>query len=225
MTATGGGVTKTQPLDLTVLPPPSFTLTSSVTSATVAPGGSASIKLSTAVLNGFQSQVALSASGLPVGVTAKFAPASIASPGTGTSTLTLAAASGAASGSYNLTVTATGGGVTKTQPVSLTVLPPPSFTLTLNATSATMARGGSTPIKLSVAGLNGFQSAVVLSLTGLPKGVTASFAPSSIAAPGSGTSTFTLSASTGAAVGSYNLTVTAAGGGVTKTQPLVVKVK
>jgi uncharacterized membrane protein len=139
--------------------------------------------------------------------------------------LTLAAASGTASGSYNLTVTATGGGVTKTQPVSLTVLPPPSFTLTLNATSATVERGGSTAIKLSVAGLNGFQSAVALSLTGLPKGMTASFAPSSVAAPGTGTSTFTLSASTGAAVGSYNLTVTATGGGVTKTQPLAVKVK
>ena len=225
VTAIGGGVTKTQPVSLTALPPPSFTLTPSATSTTVAQGGSTSIKLSTAVLNGFQSAVALSVSGLPKGVTSSFAPASIATPGSGTSTLTVAAASGTALGSYNLTVTAIGGSVTKTQPVSLTVSPPPSFTLTPSATSATAARGGSTAIKLSTTGLNGFQSAVALSVSGLPKGVTASFAPASIAAPGSGTSTLTLSAASGTAVGSYNLTVTATGGGVTKTQPLTLKVK
>jgi polyisoprenoid-binding protein YceI len=67
-----------------------------------------SIKLSTAALNGFQSQVALSASGLPAGVTASFAPATISAPGSGASTLTLAAASETIAGSYNLTVTAIG---------------------------------------------------------------------------------------------------------------------
>ena len=223
VTATGGGVTKTQPLSLTVLVPPSFTLTPSATSATVSPGGSIPIRLSTTGVNGFQSAVALSVSGLPKGVTASFAPTSIAAPGNGSSTLTLAAASGTASGSFNLTVTATGGGVTKTQPLSLTVLAS-SFTLTPSATSATVSSGGSTPIRLSTTGVNGFQSAVALSVSGLPKGVTASFAPTSIAAPGNGSSTLTLMAASGTAAGSFSLTVTATGGGVTKTQPLSLKV-
>ena len=225
VTAVGGGVTKTQPVSLTVLPPPSFTLVSNATSTTVALGGRTAIKLSTTVLNGFQSPVVLSASGLPKGVTASFAPSSIPAPGSGTSTLTLAAASGTVSGSYNLTITAVGGGVTKTQPISLVVLPPPSFTLALNATSTTVARGGSTVTRLSSTVSNGFQSAVALSLSGLPKGLTASFAPSSIASPGSGNSTLTLAATIGTATGSYNLTVTATGGGVAKTQPLAVQVK
>jgi uncharacterized membrane protein len=225
VTAIGGGLTKTQPLTLTVLPPPSFTLSPSSTSATVAPGGSTSIKLSTAVLNGFQSTVALSVSGLPKGVTASFAPVSIAAPGSGTSTLTLAAASNTTSGPYNLTVTAIGGGVTKTQPVSLTVLLPPSFTLTPSATSATLTRGGSTSIKLSTVVLNGFKSAVTLSVSGAPKGVTTNFAPASIPTPGSGTSTLTLTAAFATATSSYNLTVTATGGGITKTQPLSLKIK
>ncbi len=225
VTAVGGGVTKTQPLTLTVLPPPSFTLSPSSTSATVAPAGSTSIKLSTVALNGFQSAVALSVSALPKGVTASFAPATIAAPGSGTSTLTLVAASNTTSGPYNLTVTAIGGGVTKTQPVSLTVLLPPSFTLTPSATSATVTRGGSISIKLSTVVLNGFQSALALSVNGAPKGVTTNFAPASIATPGNGTSTLTLTAAFATATSSYNLTVTATGGGVTKTQPFTLKIK
>src|ERR1019366_10299205 len=104
---------------------------------------------------------------------------------------TLMAASGTAPGSFNLTVTATGGGVTRNQPLSLTVLVPPSFTLTPSATSATVAPGGSIPIVFSTAALNGFQLAVALSVGGLPTGVTASFAPTSIATPGNGSSTLT----------------------------------
>ena len=224
VTATGGGVTKTQLVTLTVLPPPSFSLTPSATSASVSPGASTTIKLTTAALYEFQSQIALSVSGLPKGVTAAFAPASIAAPGNGASTLTLAAASGTAAGSFSLTVTATGGGVTKTQPVALTVLPPPSFSLTPSATSASVSPGASTTIKLTTAALYGFQSQVLLSVSGLPKGVTASFAPASIAAPGNGTSTLTLAAASSTAAGSFSLTVTATGGGVTKTQPLTLKV-
>jgi hypothetical protein len=203
---------------------PGFTLTPGATSAAAVAGGSTPIKLSTAGLNGFQSAVALSVSGLPAGVAASFAPASIAAPGSGSSTLTLAAASGTAAGSFNLTVTATGGGLTKTQPLSLTVLLPPGFTLMASATSAKVSPGVSVPIKLSTAGLNGFQSAVALSVSGLPKGVAASLSPPNIAAPGNGSSTLMLATASGMAAGSFNLTVTATGGGVTKTQSFTLNV-
>src|SRR5262249_2036417 len=96
------------------IPTPSFTLSSKVSTVTLAPGGSSTIKITTAVLNGFKSALALSVSGLPAGVTANFLPAGIASPGSGSSTLTLKAASDPMAGSYDLTVTATGGGLTKT---------------------------------------------------------------------------------------------------------------
>jgi len=202
---------------------PGLTLTPNTTSVTVAPGGSTAITLTTTGLNGFQSQVALSASGLPKGVTATFAPTSIASPGSGSSTLTLSAAAGSATGYFNLTLAAAGGGVTITQILNVSVLTP-TFTLTPSATSVTVAPGGSTPITLSTAVLNGFHSQVALSVSGLPKGVTATFAPTSIASPGSGSSTLTLAAASGSTSGSCNLTVSAIGGGVTKTQTLSLTV-
>ncbi len=223
VTGTGAGVTKTQTLALTVLAS-SFTLTPGATSASVAPGGSMPITVSTAAVNGFKSAVALSVSGLRNGVTASFAPASIASPGSGSSKLTLTVASGTAAGVSTLTVTGTGGGVTKTQTLTLTVATPPSLALTAAAASISVTPGRSIATKLSTAGLNGFKSAIAFSVIGLPKGITATFAPASIASPGTGSSTLTLAAASGAATGASTLTLTATGGGVAKTQTLKLTV-
>jgi len=221
VTAVGGGVTKTLTLSLTVMG--SFTLSSSVTTASVARGGSVSITLTTAGGKGFSSGIALSANGLPAGVTASFAPTSIAAPGSGSSTLKLSASSTATAGAAILTVTATGGGVSKTQTLSLTVLTP-GFTLSPSATSATVARGGSAQITLTTARVNGFNSAIALSVSGAPAGVAATFAPSSLAAPGSGSSTLRLAAASTTAKGASTLTVTATGGGVTQTQKISLTV-
>jgi uncharacterized membrane protein len=200
-----------------------FTLTPSVSSVTLATGNSTAITLTTAAQYGFKSAVALSISGLPKGVTASFAPTSIAWPGNGSSKLTLAAASGTAAGTYSLTITAKGGGVTQTRPFSLTVVVP-TFTFTLGAVKASVAAGGSMPITVSTAAQNGFKSAVALSVSGLPRGVTASFAPISIAAPGTGSSKLTLKAASSAVANTYNLTVKGTGGGVTKTQPFALTI-
>jgi len=128
------------------------------------------------------------------------------------------------SGVYPLTVTGSGGGVTKTQTLSLTIVGP-NFTLTLGSTKVIEARGGAMPITVSTAGINGFKSTIALSVSGLPKGVTASFVPGSVASPGSGSSTLTLKAASSAAVGASTLTVTATGGGVTKTLTLSLTVQ
>jgi len=200
-----------------------FTLTPSVSSVTLATGNSTVITLTTAAQYGFKSAVALSVSGLPKGITARFAPNSIPSPGNGNSKLTLAAASGAAAGTYNLTITAKGGGVTQTQRFSLTVVVP-SFAFTLGASKASVGAGGSIPITVSTAALTGFKSAVALSVSGLPRGVTASFAPTGIAAPGNGSSKLTLKAASSTVASTYNLTAKGTGGGVTKTQPFSLTV-
>jgi pseudomonalisin len=200
-----------------------FTLTSSASGANVAVGSPARITLTTAAVNGFNSAVTLSVSGIPNGVTAGFSTTTIAAPGSGTSTLTLTETTGATSGTYNPTVTATGGGVTKTLPLSLNVFTA-TFTLARSAASANVAVGSPAKVTFTTAAMTGFNSAVALSVSGLPKGVTAGFSPPSIAAPGSGTSTLTLTETTAATSGTYNLTVTATGGGVTKTQPLSLTV-
>jgi hypothetical protein len=86
----------------------------------------------------------------------------------------------------------------------------------------TQGGSGSTTISTSVSG--GFNSAISLSASGLPAGVTASFNPTSLAAPGSGSSSLTFSASSTATTGTTNVTVTASGGGVTHTATIALTI-
>ncbi|HPC84362.1 MAG TPA: M4 family metallopeptidase [Thermoanaerobaculaceae bacterium] len=99
----------------------------------------------------------------------------------------------------------------------------PSFTLSLSPTSLSITKGssGSSTVTTTVSG--GFNSAISLSASGVPSGATASFNPTSIAAPGSGTSTLTINTGT-AAAGTYTITVTGSGGGLTKTATLSLRI-
>src|SRR5215472_19098267 len=100
----------------------------------------------------------------------------------------------------------------------------PDFVLSASPTSVSVAQGNSATTTISSAIVGGFNSAVSLSASGLPTGVTASFSPVSIAAPGSGNSTLTFSATSTAATGTTNVTVTATGGGITHTTTIAVTV-
>ena len=197
-------------------PTPDFAVSASPTSVSVAQGGSKATSISTTVSGGFNSAVSLSATGLPSGVTASFSPASIAAPGSGSSTLTFTASSTATVGTSTVTINASGGGVSHSTTVSLTVssTATPDFSVSASPASVSVARGGSGTSSISSSISGGFNSAVSLSATGLPTGVTASFSPASIAAPGSGSSTLTFTASSTATVGTSTVTITASGGGV-----------
>jgi len=195
---------------------PDFALSASPTSLTVTQGSSGTSTISTSVSNGFNSSVALSISGLPSGVTASFSPTSIAAPGSGSSTLTFTASSTATTGTFNTTVTATGGGLTHTTTIPLTVnaATSPNFAISASPTSLSVAAGGTGTSTISTTVSGGFNSAVSLSASGLPSGVTAAFSPTSIAAPGSGSSTLTFTASSTAAAGTSTITINASGGSV-----------
>ena len=93
----------------------------------------------------------------------------------------------------------------------------PDFVLSASPGSVSVAQGGSAASTISTAAAGGFNSAVSLSVSGLPAGVTATLSPSSIAAPGNGSSTLTFNASSTAGTGTFNVTVTASGGGITHT--------
>jgi kumamolisin len=198
---------------------PAFTLSASPTSVSVVVGSNGASTITTAVSGGFDSAVALSASGQPSGVTVSFSPTSIASPGSGTSTMTMAVASTTATGAYTITVTGTGGSITHTATVSLTVTaaPVPAFTLAASPTSVSVVQGNSGSSTMTTTVSGGFSSAVALSATGQPTGVTVTFSPASIAAPGSGTSTMTMAVASTTVAGTYTITVTGTGGGITHT--------
>ncbi|GEM_PF-708055 len=98
-----------------------FAISSSPSALTIAPGSSGTSTITTTVSGSFNSAIALSATGLPTGTTAAFAPTSIAAPGAGTSTLTITVGSATAVGTSSVTVSGTGGGLTRTTTINLTV--------------------------------------------------------------------------------------------------------
>ncbi len=228
ITGSGGGLTETTSVSLkvTAAATPVFTISASPTSVSVVAGNSGTSKITTSVSGGFASAIALTASGQPTGVTVGFSPSSIASPGSGTSTATFTVGSTAAAGTYTITVTGTGGGITHTATVSLTVTKPasPAFTVSVSPSSGSLDQGQSGYAVVTTAVSGGFNSAVTLSATGLPTGVTGSFSPNPIKAPGSGTSDFTLTVSRTAPTGTHTITITATGGGITHTTTLTFTV-
>jgi hypothetical protein len=98
-----------------------FTLAAAPKTVTVAPGGTGSAKVVTTVSGGFDSAVALTASGEGSGVSVKFTPATIPAPGSGHATVSIKVAPTAKAGTRTITITGTGGGVTKTATITLTI--------------------------------------------------------------------------------------------------------
>ncbi|HVO68456.1 MAG TPA: hypothetical protein VMT24_00335, partial [Aggregatilineaceae bacterium] len=194
---------------------PGFYISASPSAVSILQGSNGSSTITTSVYGGFNSAISLSVSGAPSGVTANLSPTSIAAPGSGSSTLSIAVGSTVAAGTYPLTVTATGGGVTNTATVSLTVTAPGSgsFTISVSPSSGYLRRGQSGYAVVTTAVSGGFNSAISFSATGVPAHVTSSFTPSSIAAPGSGTTDFNLSVASHATRGTYSITITGTGGG------------
>jgi hypothetical protein len=100
---------------------PNFSISASPTALTIAQGGSGTSTITTTLSGNFNSSIALSASGLPAGVTASFTPSSIGAPGAGSSILTISAGAAAPVGTYNVVVNGTGGGQTHSTTINLTV--------------------------------------------------------------------------------------------------------
>ena len=220
LTATGGGVTKTALVAINVLPAPSFSLTLAPTALSVAPGNSGTTWATTIRTTTFNSAISVTVTGAPSGVTTS--TGTINAPGSGICALGVTVGSSVAARNYALTVSATGGGVTKTAPLTLTVLPPPSFSLSLSPSSISVTPGSNGSATAAIVGTNNFSSAVMITVTGMPSGVTPS--AGIISTPGTGNRTVTVPVGSGVAAGSYPLTVTATGGGVTKTATLTLLV-
>jgi len=208
-------------------PTPSFAISASPTSVSVAQGSNGTSTITTTVSGGFSSAVALTASGQPTGVTVTLNPTSIAAPGSGSSTMTMAVASTTVAGTYTITVTGTGGGITHTTSVALTVTAPASadFSISASPTAITVVRGSSGTSTITTAALSGFDSAVTLSASGQGSNQTVTFSTNPIAAPGSGSSTMTVKVGTRASTGAHTITITGTGGGKTHTATVTLTVE
>jgi subtilase family serine protease len=218
--STGWGSPKGSALIAALSGAPNFTIFASRSSVSLAQGRSGRLTVTTTISGGFDSSIALSATGQPTGVTITFNPTSIAAPGSGTSTMTLAVASTTKTGKYTITVAGAGGGITQTTKVTLTVTTPANFTLSASPNAITVARGSSGTSAITATTGGGFDSAITLSASF--KGAT--FSPNPIPAPGSGTSTMTVTIGSSVPLGAHTITVTGAGGGINRTTTVTVTV-
>jgi cellulose 1,4-beta-cellobiosidase len=206
------------PANGTIPPVGDFQLTASPPSLSLNQGETGTSTITVAKSAGFSGAVELSASGLPSGVTAVFAPPSTSS----TSALTLTASSSAATGLSSVTITGKSGAVTHTTTVSLTVNTQGSPSFGLSATPASLAvdRGASASTTVGVSPSGGFSGSVALAAQGVPAGVTAVFSPASTTS----TSSLTFTAAATALAGQATVTVVGTSGALTKATTVVLTV-
>ncbi|MFI5734108.1 trypsin-like serine protease [Kribbella sp. NPDC051587] len=121
-----------------------FSIAADPSSVSVDPGKTVTTTITTKVTKGSAQTVALTASGLPSGVTASFEPSSVTAGNS--SMLTLTAASTASPGTTSVTVTGKSSETSHTATVALTVngSGQGDFSLSVDPSSATVAAGQST---------------------------------------------------------------------------------
>ena len=193
-----------------------FTLTSTPASQTVVAGSGTSFSTTLSSAGTYASaSVTLSAIGLPAGASATFSPSTLT--GSGTSTLTLSTTSNVAPGTYAFLISGISGDMQRISPATLIIQPQPDFSVSPSPSSVNVAQGSQSTSTVTSDIVGAFNAAVTLSASGLPSGVTATFSVNPLAAPGSGSSVVTFSATSGATLGSGTVTITATGGGITHT--------
>ena len=203
-------------------PTPSFTLSASPASQTLAlavnAGGSVSSTITATPVAGFTGDVTLGAS-TPAGASIGFS----SNPMSGTSVMTITVPANMAAGTYAVTVTGASGALTRTTTVTLTVerIVQDDYALSLTPASLSLPQGTSRTVSVGISRRQGFTGSVPLATSGLPAGVTASFSPN----PATGaTSTLTLTASGGAAPGTASVNVAGTGGAAGRAATLALTV-
>ncbi len=98
------------------------------------------------------------------------------------------------------------------------------LSLSTSASSVTVLVGQTGQATITSTGGGTFKSAVALTVSGAPVGLTATLATTTIASPGSGTDVFKIVTATSVTPGTYNLTVTGTGDGQTATVSVAVVV-
>jgi subtilase family serine protease len=108
-----------------------------------------------------------------------------------------------------------------------TLAPPPSsggFSMSVSPSTVSVAQGGTGTSSITTTLSGSFNSAITLSASGQPTGVTLAFNPNPIPAPGAGTSTVTITVAATTATGTYSITVTGTGASTTHTAMITLTV-
>jgi hypothetical protein len=129
-------------------------------------------------------------------------------------------------GSFNFTAqVADSSGVaagTVTQACSIIVRPQPDFAISASPAALQVASGSQATSVITTTAINGFAARIALQATGVPTGAKVSFTPSSISASANATLTFFAGTANS---GTFNLIVTAIGGGLTHSISIPVTIE
>lgn len=213
-----GNITTSSSVIVNVGPDFSFTLTTPTRNVEVT--GTTDFRLVVSYLNGFtSSSVALSFSGLPAGMTGGYLLNPMSHQG---ETQLFITTNNADPGTYPFTMTAIAEGITHTQQGTLIVTGAADFSLQASPAIQNVTRGNATTFTINLNETNDFINPVILSVIGLPAGITASFNPSS-PVPVT-TSLLTVTTTASAALGTYNLTVQGISGAISRTIPITLTV-
>jgi hypothetical protein len=221
ITGTSGTLAHTASVTLVVTAPstPNFTLSASPASQSAVQGASTSYTVTITPSGGFTGSVTLSASGLPAGAAASFAP----NPATSTSTMTVTTATTTPAGTYPLTITGVSGTLSHTASVTLVVTAAGAgnFSLSATPTSQSIAAGASTTYTINITRTGGFTGGVTFSASGVPTGATATFSPN----PATGaSSTLTVATSSATPVNTFTITITGTSGTLSHTTTVTLTV-
>jgi uncharacterized membrane protein len=217
---TGGSLTRTATVNVTVPAPSGFTISATPAALSLAAGASGNTSVAI-VRTGFTTDVALTLVNPPAGITGVFTPATLTGT-TLTSTLALSVAGSVAPGTYPITVRGTGGAVTQNTTVNVTVTAAAGVTLAVNPTTLTIQQGTSGQSTLTATRTN-FTGDVTPSVSGNPAGMTVTFSPTILSGT-TLTSTATVNVGSGVAPGNYTLTITGGGAPANPTTTLQVSV-
>lgn len=177
-----------------------FSLSTTPATQSVAPGDSTNFTVRIGPPGGFNTNVTLSANGLPSGASINFTPPVVTN--SGSATMSVATSISTPIGSYPISVIATSGSLAHTNTVTLVVS---SFSLSATPPSQDVDAGSNTTFTVTVTTNGSFSGDVNLGIGGLPAGISAGFDTSTWSQ--SGISTLTISAATNAISGNYPLTI------------------
>ena len=177
-----------------------FTIAAAPPTGTVLVGGATNFNVTLGVLNGFNSNVVLSVTGLPVNTGFNFNPPFLA--GAGNATLTISTSNSTPAGVYPLQIIGTSSGLTHTSAVSLVVM---NFSLSASPASQSVGAGSNTSYTVTAATNSGFAGAITFGLGGLPANTGFSFVPPTLS--GNGTTTLNVTTTSNAPGGNFTLTI------------------
>ncbi len=211
-------------IELQVPPLPDFKGMVGPLNTVLVPGSSTSFTVTLEPLYGWTGDVTLGASDLPNGITPSYNPVTVRG-GNGTSTVTLTAAAGVPLGNYTFNLSGNSGSLTHTTTLPITVNNSiGNFYGTLPSVIQNITQAASATYSITIVPTGGFTGGVVLGVSGLPAGATATFSQNPILG-GSGSTVLEISTTNSTPSPSVSvLTLTAVSGTLAYSQTLYLGV-